>query len=188
MWSIIVHRIDYNGSRVHEQQLFCVSRVTKQIFTFSRFSKIEVVQNVKNVTLVPFCKTECFDGYLSKLTGVLRILWKTLPGYKFPREASFTVSLSPVKCEVTSKDSKVKLNQATRCWLRSFGQINELFSSIDLQCTCKQSRILAVQVSRSAPQSRFTEQFFSTSLFTDSKIVDRGVTKISLPPSIKTIF
>ena len=40
---------------------FCVLRVTKQIFTFSRFSKIEVVQNVKNVTLVPFCKTECFD-------------------------------------------------------------------------------------------------------------------------------
>ena len=30
-------------------------------FTFSRLSKIEVVQNVKNVTLVPFCKTECID-------------------------------------------------------------------------------------------------------------------------------
>ena len=30
------------------RQQFCVSRVTKQKFTFSRFSKIEVVQNVKN--------------------------------------------------------------------------------------------------------------------------------------------
>ena len=48
------------SSRVHEQQ-FCVSRVTKQIITFSRFLKIEVVQNVKNVTIVPFCKTECLD-------------------------------------------------------------------------------------------------------------------------------
>ena len=33
---------------------------------FSRFStKIEVVQTVKNVTLVPFCKTECFDYILA---------------------------------------------------------------------------------------------------------------------------
>ena len=47
--------------------------------------------------------------------------------------------------------------------------INELFSSIELQCTCKQSRILVVQVSRTTLQTRFTEQFFSTSLFTDSK-------------------
>ena len=35
------------SSRVREQQ-FCVSRVTKQIFTFSRFMKVEVVQNAKN--------------------------------------------------------------------------------------------------------------------------------------------
>ena len=63
------------------------------------------------ITVVPFCKTECFDGYLNKLTRVLRTLWKTLRGYKFPREASFTVSLSALKCEVTSKDSKVKLNK-----------------------------------------------------------------------------
>ena len=35
------------SSRVREQQ-FCVSRVTKQMFTFSRFMKIEVVQNAKN--------------------------------------------------------------------------------------------------------------------------------------------
>ena len=44
--------------------LITSSRSTKDgiyLFTFSRFSKIEVVQNVKNVTLVPFCKTECFD-------------------------------------------------------------------------------------------------------------------------------
>ena len=39
----------------------------------------------------------------------------------------------------------------------SFRQINVFFSPIDLQCTCKQLRILAVQVSRSALQSRFTE-------------------------------
>ena len=49
------------SSRVHEKQ-FCVSPVTKQIFTFSRFSKIEVVQYVKNVMLVPFCKRECFNS------------------------------------------------------------------------------------------------------------------------------
>ena len=53
------------SSRVRDQQLFCVSRVTKQVFTFSRFSKIEVVQNVKNVTLVPRSKTECFDHILA---------------------------------------------------------------------------------------------------------------------------
>ena len=42
------------SSRVHERQ-FCISQVTKQMFMFSRFStKMEVVQNVKNVTLVPF--------------------------------------------------------------------------------------------------------------------------------------
>ena len=42
------------SSRVHERK-FCISQVTKQMFMFSRFStKMEVVQNVKNVTLVPF--------------------------------------------------------------------------------------------------------------------------------------
>ena len=40
---------------------------------------------------------------------------------------------------------------------------------LDLQCTCTQSRILAVHVSWSALQSRLTEQFFSTSRFTDTK-------------------
>ena len=34
---------------------------------------------------------------------------------------------------------------------------------------CTQWRILAVYVSRSALQSRFTEQFFSKSQFTDTK-------------------
>ena len=38
----------------------------------------------------------------------------------------------------------------------------QIISSTDLQYTCTQSRILAVQVSRSSLQSRFTEQFFST--------------------------
>ena len=33
-------------------------RFTSHETTFSRFLKIEIVQNVKNVTLVPFCKTE----------------------------------------------------------------------------------------------------------------------------------
>ena len=40
---------------------------------------------------------------------------------------------------------------------------------IDLQCACKQLKILAVQVSQSALQSWFTEQFFSTSWFMDTK-------------------
>ena len=53
------------SSRVHEQQ-FCISQVTKQIFMFSRFStKIEVVQNVKNVTLVPFWKQSALFIYYS---------------------------------------------------------------------------------------------------------------------------
>ena len=43
------------SSRVHEEQ-FRVSRVTKPIFAFSRFSKVEVVKNVKNVTVIPFVK------------------------------------------------------------------------------------------------------------------------------------
>ena len=44
----------WDSSQVHEEQ-FCVSFiVTKQLFTSSPFSKIEVVENVKNVTLVPF--------------------------------------------------------------------------------------------------------------------------------------
>ena len=41
------------------------SRITKQIFTFSRFSKTGVARKVKDVTLVPFCKTE-FIGEHSK--------------------------------------------------------------------------------------------------------------------------
>ena len=68
-FSRIVELIDRGAlggfsSRVHEQQ-FCVSRVTKQIFMSSHSSKIEVVQNVRNIMLVPFCKTECFDYILA---------------------------------------------------------------------------------------------------------------------------
>ena len=33
----------------------------KTKFTFLHFLKIEVEQNIKNATLVPFCKTECLD-------------------------------------------------------------------------------------------------------------------------------
>ena len=40
--------------------------------------------------------------------------------------------------ELTSKKSKVKLNQASRCWLRLFtgSQINDIISSIYPQCMC----------------------------------------------------
>ena len=37
----------------------------KTKFTFLHFSKIEVKQNVKNATLLPFCKTECLDYILA---------------------------------------------------------------------------------------------------------------------------
>ena len=55
--------------------------------------------------------------------------------------------------------------------VKLFVRIKDLFSLIDVQCMCKQKllRILIVQVSRTALQSRFTEQFFSTSRFTDTK-------------------
>ena len=49
------------GSRHEFTTQFCFSRVTKQTSTFLNYPKIEVVQNVKNIMLVPFCKTECFD-------------------------------------------------------------------------------------------------------------------------------
>ena len=76
--------------------------------------------------------------------------------------------------------SKVKLNQATSCWFRLFDQINDLIlSSFDLQCTCTQSRILAIHISHNALQSRFTEQFFSTSRFMDTKNDQKW---LSLPP------
>ena len=79
------------------------------------------------------------------------------------------VGLSALKSEVTSKASKVKLNQAARCQLRSFGQINDLISSIHLQCMSTVQRFLAVHVSWRTLQSLFTEQFFSKSRFTDTK-------------------
>ena len=76
------------------------------------------------------------------------------------------MGLSALKWEVTSKDSKVKLNRAARC---SCGWIINLISSIYLRSTCSVKRILPVHVSRSAFQTRFTKQFFSTSRFTDTK-------------------
>ena len=55
--------------------------------------------------------------------------------------------------------------------VKSFGRINDLFSLTDVQCMCKQklSRILVVQVSWTALQSQFMEQYFSISQFTDTK-------------------
>ena len=58
--------------------------------------------------------------------------------------------------------------------VKSFGRINDLiFSLIDVQCMCKQklllSRILVVQVSRTALQSQFMEQYLSIAQFTDTK-------------------
>ena len=105
-----------------------------------------------------FCKIECFNY----------ILASSLEFYE-PYEKHHLAIDSLGNPAVIAKDLKVKLNQATRCQLRSFDQINDLFSSIDVQCMCKQSRILAVQVSQTALQLRFTEQFFSTSQFTDAK-------------------
>ena len=69
------------------------------------------------------------------------------------------------------------------------GQINDLISSIYLQCTCTHSRILAVQVSRRSLQSRFTEFFYQASRDSRAlKMIDHGVTKISLPPSLYLWF
>ena len=55
--------------------------------------------------------------------------------------------------------------------VKSFGRINDLFSLTDVQCMCKQklSRILVVQVSWTALQSQFMEQYFSISQFTDTR-------------------
>ena len=95
------------------------------------------------------------------------------------------MGLSALKCEVPSKqskDSKVKLNQATRCQLRSFGQINDLFSSIDLQCTCTQTRIFAVQAFHGDHFNHNSQNSFSVHHNSRTpKMVDHVVTKISLP-------
>ena len=74
---------------------------------------------------------------------------------------------------VTPRDSRSQVKP--HVWLRSFGQVNDLYSSTDLQCTCIQWRILA--------DSGFTECTSLTIHRTDSptpNMVDGGVTKISL--------
>ena len=55
--------------------------------------------------------------------------------------------------------------------VKSFGRINDLFSLTNVQCMCKQklSRILVVQVSWTALQPQFMEQYFSISQFTDTR-------------------
>ena len=52
---------------------FWVSRVIKQIFMFSLFSKIEVVQNVKYITLFPFCKAVGGSERTEVLTYIKRL-------------------------------------------------------------------------------------------------------------------
>ena len=74
-------------SRVDKQQ-FCVSWATKQIFTFSRFSKIEVLQNVKNV-----------------VNRVLRL--EFYEPIRFPKGAS---------CRWFWAHWRVKLHQKTQSW------------------------------------------------------------------------
>ena len=75
------------STRVHKQELHFTSHETNN--TFSRFSKIEVVPNVKNIMLVPlFLYNRVLPLYFSKFTRVLWTLWKTPFGYKFAREAS----------------------------------------------------------------------------------------------------
>ena len=41
-----------------------ITSYESNIYVFT-LAQIKVVQNVKNVTLVPFCKTECFDYILA---------------------------------------------------------------------------------------------------------------------------
>ena len=116
--------------------------------------------------------------YFSTLTKVLRTLWKTLHSYKFPREASCSWVLAHwLESEVKSSHQML---------VKSFGRINDLFSLIDVQCMCKQrlllSRILVVQVSWTALQSQFMEQYFSISQFTDTKNGRSRRHKNKLPP------
>ena len=56
----------------------------------------------------------------------------SLRGYKFPKAASCKWVGAHWSVKVTSKDSKVKFNQATKCQSK---KNHKLFSSIDLQCT-----------------------------------------------------
>ena len=94
------------STRVHKQELHFTSHKTNN--TFSRFSKIEVVHNVKNVMLVPlFLQNRVLRLYFSKFTRVLWTLWKTPFGYKFAREAS---------CRWVWAYLSVKLHQKTWKW------------------------------------------------------------------------
>ena len=54
---------------------------------FRACSKIKVVQNVKKRNVSPILWNRVLRLYFSKLTRILRTLWKTLHGYKFSREA-----------------------------------------------------------------------------------------------------
>ena len=53
-----------NGGLIITSFAFHESR--NKYLRFHACSKIKVVQNVKNVTLVPFCKAECFDYILAR--------------------------------------------------------------------------------------------------------------------------
>ena len=92
------------------------------------------------------------------------------------------MGLSVLMCEVTSKDSKVKLNQATRCLLGRLTKFTIYFLQL----------ILNVRVNnRELWQFMFHQVYYnhdsqnSFSVHHDSwtpKMVDHGVTKIPLPP------
>ena len=92
--------------------------------------------------------------------------------------------LSVLISEVTSKDSTVKLNQATRCLLGRLTQFTIYFLQL----------ILNVRVNnRELWRFMFHEVYYnrdsqnSFSVYHDSrtpKMVDHGVTKIPLPPSL----
>ena len=91
------------------------------------------------------------------------------------------MGLSVLMSEVTSKDSKVKLNQATRCLLGHLTKFTNYFLQL----------ILNVRVNnREAWQFMFHEVYYnhdsqnSFSVYHDSwtpKMVDHGITKIISP-------
>ena len=97
-----------------------------------------------------------------------REITRVLRTNKFPKEAS---------CRWVWAHWSVKLHQEIQTWILIkppdaspvLGQINDLISSIYLQCTCTHSRILAVQVSRRSLQSQFTEFLSGITRFTGTK-------------------
>ena len=52
------------GGRGVSSRVLRFTSYESNIYVFT-LAQIKVVQNVKNVTLVPFCKTECFDYILA---------------------------------------------------------------------------------------------------------------------------